>query len=145
MTKMRTGEEAQAALREENRQRIERAGEMLTGEELMALPSSIRDGLLGVVRPEGMRFPRFQVVLDDTEVAVPPAWSTLRILLAPARWDDEFLLIWTLAPNAYLDGDSPASEIQAHRIDVTSRLRHAAERAVPQASRVDWVGEPSTY
>lgn len=132
MAKRPSGREAQAVLREEHWRSIESSGEMLTAEETAALPASIRSALLGVVRPEGTRLPRFQVSLNGSNnAAIRPAWPALRTLLAPAEWSEENLLMWTLSPNAYLDGDSPASEIQNHPEDVTPRLRYAVHRAIP--------------
>lgn len=101
MTKLLPGQAAQAALREERWQEIERSGEMLSDAEVAALPQSIRDGLLGVQRPDGKRFPRFQLVVRDGDATVPPAWLELQQMLAPAQWEDEFLLLWTLSTNAY--------------------------------------------
>lgn len=131
MTKVLPGEAAQAALREKHWQEIERANGMLSGPEVSALPQSIREALLGVRRPEGMRYPRFQVVVRDGDVAVPPAWLQLQDMLAPARWNDEFLLMWTLSVNGWLKGDTPAQEIQAHPDGLTARLRVAVDRAIP--------------
>lgn len=141
MTDRLTGKAAQAALREENWQAIERAGGMLTDDEVAALPLATRDGLLGVVRPEGKRFPRFQII---DGASAPPAWLVLRDLLAPAEWSEENLLMWTLSPNAYLEGASPAQEIQAHPADVTPRLRYAVDRAIP-FTKADWTGKDLAY
>lgn len=141
MAKMLPGKAAQAALREENWREIERADGMLSDTEVAALPQSIRDGLLGVLRPEGKRFPRFQVI---NEASVPPAWAVLRDLLAPAQWSEENLLMWTLSPNAYLEGDSPAQEIQAHPADPTPRLRYAVDRAIP-FTKAGWTGNDLAY
>lgn len=127
---MLPGEAAQVALREEHWRDVERAGGMLAADEVASLPAVVRDGLLGVLRPDGMRYPRFQLV-DDGVPAVSPAWLVLRDLLAPAQWSDENLLMWTLSPNAYLNGDSPAQAIQAHPVDATPRLRYAVDRAIP--------------
>jgi hypothetical protein len=131
MTDLLPGQVAQAALREEHWQEIERADGMLNDSEVGALPEPIRDGLLGVCRPDGMRYPRFQLVVRDGDATAPPSWSQLHQLLAPAGWSDENLLMWTLSPNAYLEGDSPAQEIQAHPDAVTARLRYAVDRAIP--------------
>lgn len=131
MTDLLPGQAAQAALREQHWQEIERADGMLTDAEVAALPQSLRDGLLGVRRPDGVRYPRFQLVVRDGDATVPPSWSQLRELLAPAGWSEENLLMWTLSPNAYLEGDSPAQEIQAHSSEITSRLRWAVDEAIP--------------
>jgi hypothetical protein len=131
MTKLLPGAAAQAALREEHWQEIERTGQMLSDAEVGALPEPIRDGLLGVRRPHGMRYPRFQLVARDGAATVPPSWSQLHQLLAPAGWGDEFLLIWVLSPNAYLEGDTPAHEVGTHPTAVTPRLRYAVDRAIP--------------
>lgn len=141
MTDELPGEAAQAALREENWQEIERAGGMLSDDEVAALPPSVRDALLRVLRPEGMRFPRFQVIDGAT---VPAAWLALRNLLAPAQWSEENLLMWTLSPNAYLEGNSPAQEIQAHPADATPRLRYAVDRAIP-FTKAGWTGNDLAY
>ncbi|SFA86972.1 hypothetical protein SAMN05192575_101939 [Nocardioides alpinus] len=132
MVTMRSGQAAQAALREEHWQEMERFGDFLTDEDLAALPQTIRDGLIGVRRPGGMRYPAFQIVnWGDGTKEVPPAWLQLVELLAPAGWNDEFLILWTSAPNAYLEGASPAQTIQSFPTEVTAELRYAAERAIP--------------
>lgn len=68
---------------------------------------------------------------DDARV-VPPAWSRLRELLAPAGWSVPDLLLWASAPNANLEGRSPADEINDHPDDVTDALRYAVTRAIPE-------------
>ncbi|MGA4670396.1 hypothetical protein ACPCG0_11485 [Propionibacteriaceae bacterium Y1923] len=108
---------------------------MLTDAEVDALPQPIRDGLLGVRRPDGLRYPRFQVLVRNGDVTVPPSWSQLHQLLAPAGWSDENLLMWTLSPNAYLEGDSPAHEVQVHPDGATARLRWAVDEAIPRARK----------
>ena len=95
MTDLLPGQVAQAALREERWQEIERADEMLSDTEVGALREPIRDGLLGVRRLDGVRYPRFQLVVRDGDATVPPAWSQLHQLLATAGWSDENLLMWT--------------------------------------------------
>lgn len=52
--------------------------------------------------------------------------------------------MWTLSTNAYLEGDSPAQEIQAHPAAVTSRLRYAVDRAIP-FTKADWTGNDLAY
>lgn len=116
---------------------------MLGTDEVAALPAVLRDGLLGVSRPNGVRYPRFQLV-NDGAPAVPPAWPILRNLLAPARWSDENLLMFTLSPNSYLNGDSPAQEIQAYPDEVTPRLRRAVDRAIP-FTKAGWTGNDLAY
>ena len=126
------GAMAQAALREERWQEMERTGGFLSDSDIASLGQSVRAALIGVQRPGGMRYPGFQLVdaQDNTKV-VAPAWDRLRELLAPAGWDDEFLILWTAANNAYLQGGSPAHEIQDHPDAVTDALRYAVDQAVP--------------
>lgn len=123
---------AQAALREERWREVETSGGMLSDQDVKNLDAATRSALIGVQRPRGMRYPRFQLVAGhDGMRIVSPAWTLLQELLAPAGWSDEFTLLWTLAPNAYLDGRSPTEEIQDHPDDVTDALRYAVERAIP--------------
>ena len=131
MTDLLPGQVAQAALREERWKEIERAGEMLSDAEVAALPQPIRDGLLGVRRPDGVRYPRFQLIVRDGNVSVRPSWSQLHQMLAPAGWSDENLLLFALSPNGYLRGDSPAQEVQAHPGGTTARLDWAVDEAIP--------------
>lgn len=136
MVTIKTGQAAQAALREQRWQKMESNGGFLSDAKVAALSPTVRDGLIGVQRPGGMRYPAFQVVdRGGGTWMVPPAWPRLRDLLAPAQWDDEFQIAWTVATNSYLEGDSPADEIQAHPTDVTARLRYAVDRAIPRTKK----------
>lgn len=146
MVTMKSGQAAQAALREQRWQELEGNGGFLSDAAVAALSPTVRDGLIGVQRPGGMRYPAFQVVDEgDGTWVVPPAWPRLRDLLAPAQWDDEFQIRWTVATNAFLDGDSPANEIQAHPADVTDRLRYAVDRAIPWTKKAEWTGNDLAY
>lgn len=91
-----------------------------------------RKGLTGVKRLGALRYPGFQFVANhDGSLGVAPAWSQLKQMLAPAQWSDADLLAWTAAPNAWLDGRSPAEEIQAHPTVVSDLLAKAVREAVP--------------
>lgn len=125
------GAMAQAALREERWQTMERTGGFLSESDIASLSQPVRASLVGVQRPGGMRYPAFQLVGVEAAKVVPPAWHRLRELLAPAAWGDESLLLWVSAPNAYLDGRSPADEIKDHPAEVTEALRYAVTRAIP--------------
>ncbi|MDR7253367.1 hypothetical protein J2X46_002352 [Nocardioides sp. BE266] len=133
MVTTRSGQASQAALREEHWQEMERFGDFLTDEDLDALPKTIRDGLIGVQRRGGVRYPTFQIVdWGDGTKEVPPAWPQLIALLAPAGWSDENLILWTSSPNAYLEGASPAQTIQSFPAEATAELRNAAVQAIPK-------------
>ena len=139
------GHLAQAALREERWREVERAWGMLTAEEVATLtgarPGSARSltanlrrrkGLVGVKRHGALRYPGFQFAPGNGDLmVVAPAWTALREQLATTGWGDADLLAWASAPNAYLDGASPAQEVQAHPHDVSDALRHAVDGAVP--------------
>lgn len=117
---------------------------MLDGTEVATLtgnrPEAARDaianlrrrkGLTGVKRLGALRYPGFQFVDGgDGTLVVAPAWTRLRGRLAPAQWSDADLLAWAAAPTAWLDGRSPAEEIQEHPGDVTAALAKAADEAV---------------
>ena len=127
-----SGALAQAALREERWREVETSGGMLSDHDLNALDAATRCALIGVQRPRGMRYPGFQLLAgQDGMRNASPAWTLLQELLAPAGWSEEFLLLWTLSPNAYLEGRSPTEEIQDNPDDVTDVLRYAVERAIP--------------
>lgn len=126
------GAMAQAALREERWQEMERTGGFLSASDIANLGQAVREGLVGVQRTGGVRYPAFQLVgAQDGVKVVPPAWDRLRELLAPAGWGDESLLLFVTAPNGYLEGRSPADEVQDHPADVTDALHYAATRAIP--------------
>lgn len=73
--------------------------------------------------------PRAQPAAATLARLDPPAWRELRALLAPAGWSEDDLLSWVAAPNAYLEGCSPADTIRRHPHGVTDALRVAANRA----------------
>lgn len=139
------GHLAQAALREERWRQVETEWGMLTGQQVAALsganPKSARDltsnlrrrkGLTGVKRHGGLRYPGFQFVqVDDDHIAVAPAWTRLREALEPAGWSDADLLAWVSAPNAYLEGRSPADEVHENPMSLSVALGTAARRAIP--------------
>lgn len=139
------GHLAQAALREARWRQVTETWGMLDGTEVATLtgnrPEAARDatanlrrrkGLTGVKRHGGLRYPGFQFIDGgDGTLVVAPAWTLLKDLLAPARWSDADVLAWAAAPNAWLEGRSPAEEIQEHPDDVTDALAKAADEAVP--------------
>ena len=126
------GEAAQARLREELWREIEARWEMLTDADVATLPEVTRRGLISVERPEGFRYPAFQLVSGADGVRiVAPAWTRLRDLLAPGGWSDANTLLWSASPNSYLDGRSPAEEIQTNPSEVTDALQYAVARALP--------------
>lgn len=129
----RPGAVAQAALREERWHQVETTWGMLSDAEVANLAPASRGGLIGVQRPEGLRYPEFQLFFDapDGDRAVAPAWTRLCALLAPAGWSDADMLAWTSAPNAWLEGRSPAQEIQDHPAEVTEALHEAVLQALP--------------
>lgn len=139
------GHLAQAALREERWRDVEREWGMLAADQVALLtgarPESARShtanlrrrkGLAGVKRRGGLLYPGFQFVrVDDDLVAVASAWTTLRELLEPAGWSDADVLAWASAPNAYLEGRSPAQEVHEQPESVSDALRYAVARAIP--------------
>jgi hypothetical protein len=143
------GHLAQAALREERWRELEQTWGMLTPHDVAVLtgnkPEKARDltsnlrrrkGLAGVKRRGTLMYPGFQFVTgSDGDLIVAPAWTLLRDLLRPAQWHDPDLLAWAAAPNAWLEGRSPAEEIQDHPNEVTADLRTAAHEALPSGLR----------
>ena len=134
------GHEAQADLREENLQRMEATWGMLSAADVRSLTGRAGDpashGLLAVERPRGTVYPGFQLVAgEDGASRVPPAWIELRELLAPAGWSDANVLVWSAAVNGWLEGRTPAEEIRDHPDGVTSALRYAVERAIPEVCK----------
>lgn len=69
--------------------------------------------------------------MEDDLIAVASAWTTLRELLEPARGSDADVLTWASAPNAYLEGRSPAHEVHEQPEVVGGELRDAVTRAMP--------------
>jgi hypothetical protein len=144
------GQAAQAVLHEENLQRMEARWGVLTATEARSRTGSNRDPrtswLLGVRRPHGFVYPRFQLVGDTSRIA--PAWTEVCDLLAPAEWSDENVLIWAAAVNGWLEGRSPAEEIQSHPERATDALRLAIDRAIPDVTKKRWAertAEPDQY
>lgn len=140
-----SGHLAQAALREERWREVEREWGMLAADQVSASMGARREsarshtanlrrrkGLAGVKRHGGLRYPGFQLVaVGDGLIAVAPAWTSLRELLEPAGWSDADVLAWASAPNAHLEGRSPAQEVQSRPDSVGDRLEYAVERAIP--------------
>jgi hypothetical protein len=62
-------------------------------------------------------------------LAVAPAWSAIAKLAASAEWDTSDLILWAAAPNTWLDGRSPAEEIQISPAVPSDRLTVAARHA----------------
>lgn len=126
------GEAAQARLREELWREIEATWDMLSEADVAALTEATRHGLLSVERPEGVRYPAFQLTRGFHGVqVVAPAWAQLRDLLAPSGWSNANTLLWSASPNGYLEGRSPAQVVQDHPGGVTDALRYAVARALP--------------
>ena len=92
-------------------------------------------GLLAIDWRGDVGYPEFQLITDPVHRwRLAPAWLELQELLAPARWSDEYILNWSAAPNAWLDGAAPAAVIQEHPEAVTPALAKAAEAAIPDES-----------
>ena len=139
------GHLAQASLREKRWRDVEREWGMLAADQVALLtgarPESARPhtanlrrrkGLAGVKRRGGLLYPGFQFVrVEDDLIAVASAWTTLSELLKPAGWSDADVLAWAAAPNAYLEGRSPAHEVQEQPESVSDALRYAVTRAIP--------------
>jgi hypothetical protein len=144
------GHLAQAALREERWRGVEREWGMLAADQVALLTGARaqsarshtanlrrRKGLAGVKRRGGLLYPGFQFVrVEDDLIAVASAWTTLRELLEPAGWSDADVLAWASAPNAHLEGRSPAQEVHEQPDRVSDALRYAVTRTVP-ASQPD--------
>lgn len=143
------GHLAQAALREERWREVEVTWGLLSAREVATLtgshPERSRDltsnlrrrkGLAGVKRRGALMYPAFQFVTGgDGNLVVASAWTRLRDLLRPAAWNDADLLAWAAAPNAWLEGRSPAEEVQEHPDEVSAPLRAAAHEALPDGLR----------
>lgn len=142
------GAMAQAALREENWRRIETTWGLLDANAVVALvgakPGSgrtttanlrRRKRLLGVKRHGALRYPAFQFVEHKDKHVVAPAWTEMVECLDAARWSDANLLIWAAAPNAYLDGRSPAIEVQDEPAHISAALHYAIDRAIPESRK----------
>jgi hypothetical protein len=141
------GHLAQAALREERWREVEETWGLLSAQQVASLtghrPERSRDltanlrrrrGLAGIKRRGALVYPAFQFVAGrDGNLVVASAWTLLRDLLRPAEWSDADLLAWAAAPNAWLEGRSPAEEIQEHPDEVSAVLRKAAHEALPDA------------
>jgi hypothetical protein len=139
------GHLAQAALREERWRGVEREWGMLAADQVALLTGARaqsarshtanlrrRKGLAGVKRRGGLLYPGFQFVrVEDDLIAVASAWTTLRELLEPAGWSDADVLAWASAPNAHLEGRSPAQEVHEQPDRVSDALRYAVTRTVP--------------
>lgn len=100
-----------------------------------------RHGLAGILRHGTWRYPGFQFVRSEGAFRVAPAWTELRRLLQPGGYDDADLLAWASAPNAWLEGRSPAEEIQRHPHHLTEGLATAVARFLPPTDGP----EQSTY
>lgn len=141
---MRPGQRAQAALREERWRHVESRWGMWAADDLAQrtghhdlhhlIEMLDRDGLTGVRRHGSLRYPGFQFIETDGTLQIPAAWTQLRHRLQPGNFDDADLLAWAAAPNAWLDGRSPAEEIQHHPHVMTEALATAADRFLPPAT-----------
>lgn len=144
------GHLAQIALREEQWRAVEVRWGLLTPRQVTEMTGGnvehvkshtanlrTRNGLVGLPRNGRLYYPGFQLVegRGGHPGRVAPAWAEVQRILAPARWDDDDLLAWATAPNARLDGRSPAEEIQASPDEVGPLLRAAAEAAVPRVTQ----------
>lgn len=131
------GARAQAALREERWRQVEAtwgflagaAVERLTGTALDTLRT--RDGLIGLIRGGVEVFPGFLFVGEPGAAVVPAAWRALRDLVAPAKWADADTIAWTAAPNPWLEGGTPAEEIQTEPAAPSAALTVAARESLP--------------
>lgn len=146
------GRMAQVALREQHWREVEAEWGLLSADVVTTLtggkPESARShtanlrrrkAMTGVRRHGALLYPGFQFMrVDEDRIAVAPAWTLLRDLLAPARWSDADLLTWVSSPNAYLEGRSPAQEIHEDPHEVSAALRRAVDEAIPEASRAAW-------
>lgn len=140
------GHLAQAALREERWRQVERAWGLLSAQDVATLmghkPERARDltsnlrrrkGLVGVKRRGALMYPGFQfVTARDDNLVIPPAWTQLQARLRAADWSDADLLAWCAAPNSWLEGRSPADEIQDHPDAVSDALAVAVSESIPE-------------
>ena len=143
------GHLAQAAIREERWRELEQTWGLLTSQQVATLtgnrPERARDltsnlrrrkGLAGIKRRGALVYPAFQFVTGkDGDLVVAPAWIALRDLTRPAQWNDADLLAWASAPNAWLEGRSPAEEIRDHPDEVSDALHNATRQALPNGQR----------
>lgn len=147
-TAMGPGQAAQLALREERWRQVEATWGLLTAAEVATLTGAKpegasakvsnlrrRNGLLGIKRGGVLRYPGFFFV-DGTKGAsvVAPAWSQLKEMLAATGWSEADTIAWVAAPNVWLEGRSPAQEIQHEPDQVTPALARAAAEAIPDPS-----------
>lgn len=144
-TALGLGQAAQLALREERWRQVEVTWGLLTVAEVAeatgakaegasAKVSNLRrrNGLLGIKRGGVLRYPGFFFVEGTKGAsAVAPAWSQLKEMLVPAGWSEADTIAWVAAPNVWLDGRSPAQEIQDEPDQVTPALARAAAEAIP--------------
>lgn len=124
------GARAQAALREEHWKLIKLEWGLLQDDH-RTVQQARRNGTepTAVEREERTVYAGFQFVEQTgVGIVVAPAWTSLRGLLT-ARWSDENAVLWTCSPNAYLEGGSPATEIQASPEVMTEGLIRAVEAA----------------
>ena len=140
---------AQVALHDEAWREVEERWGMLSADEVTvatggkkgsasAHTSNLRRrrGLAGVKRDGALRYPGFQLVAHGaSRFEVAAAWSALVHSLTPAGWDPADVLMWAASPNTWLDGGTPAEEIQAHPDEPTERLLLAAQKALPDGVR----------
>ncbi|MDP3953189.1 hypothetical protein [Microbacterium sp.] len=70
-----------------------------------------------------------EMLLDSGDGTVAPAWTEVKALLGETGWSEADLIAWAAAPNAWLEGGTPAEEVLAHPEAVTVRLRHAVDAA----------------
>lgn len=141
---------AQVALQDQAWREIEERWSMLSAGEVTAAtggnPANARahtanlrrrKGLAGVKRNGALRYPGFQLVArSGAPGEVAAAWSALVRSLAPAGWDPADVLMWAASPNAWLQGRSPAEEIERHPHEPTQGLLLAAQKALPDGVRL---------
>lgn len=136
---------AQAALRVQRWDEAVRAGRLLTiqdligamhlDEELTSLHLQEHLDAVGAnrIRHRGLTYyPRFQFTLNDAKeprLAVARAWLELRSVLLAADWPSENAIAWTLAPNGWLDGTTPAQHIEATPHETSDALVRAVRKA----------------
>jgi hypothetical protein len=140
---------AQVALHDEAWREIEERWGMLSADQVTAATGGNqasarshtsnlrrRKGLAAVKRNGALRYPGFQFVARGAlKFEVAAAWTALAEALAPAGWGQADILMWAASPNAWLDGGSPADEIQQHPDEPTERLLLAAHQALPDGVR----------
>jgi hypothetical protein len=124
------GARAQAALREEMWRDIElRWGLHDDSEGVIQQARSSGSEPTGVEREGQVVYPGFQLIdRPDVGAVLAPAWVALCQRLT-TRWSREDAILWTCSVNAYLQGGTPAEEIQSSPDAMSPGLVRAAEEA----------------